>query len=326
MTWLVWRQFRVPALAVAAVLVVVAGVLAVTGPDLVGRTNFSDVETLYIGTLLAVYVLPAVIGVFWGAPLVTRELETGTHSLVWNQSVTRTRWLAAKFAVGVPAAMAAAGLLSLAVTWWAAPIDALADKDDDKLARIMPEVFAARGIVPVGYAAFALLLGVAIGMVVRRTVPAMALTLVLFAAVQVLVPVLVRPHLLPATEESVVITAQNVRQIGGDENGVIDFMTIAQPAGAWVLTNETVDAAGNAVRPLPGSVQDCVPKPGAGAFPERGSITSCMARLTDLGYRQHLVYQPGSRFWPLQWLELGLFLALSALLGWFCFRRLRHLS
>ncbi|NUT94578.1 MAG: ABC transporter permease subunit [Saccharothrix sp.] len=326
MTWLVWRQFRVPVLSVAAALVVVAGFLAVTGPDLVGRTNFSDMETLYIGTLLAVYALPAVIGVFWGAPLVTRELETGTHSLVWNQSVTRTRWLAAKFTVGVPAAMAAAGVLSLAVSWWAAPIDALADKDDDGLARIMPEVFAARGVAPVGYAAFALLLGVAVGMVVRRTVPAMALTLVLFAAVQVLVPVLVRPHLLPATEESVVITAQNVRQIGGDETGRIDFMTVAPPDGAWVLTNETVDAEGKAVRPLPESVQACVPRPGAGAFPERGSITTCMARLSDLGYRQHLVYQPGSRFWPLQWLELGLFLVLSALLAWFCFRRLRHLS
>ncbi|MFI9815147.1 ABC-2 transporter permease [Saccharothrix variisporea] len=326
MTWLVWRQFRVPALSVSAGVLVVAAVLAVTGPDLVGRTNFSDVETLYTGTLLAVYVLPAVIGVFWGAPMVTRELETGTHSLVWNQSVTRTRWLATKFAVGVPAAMAAAGLLSLAVTWWAAPMDAAADLDDDRLARIVPEVFAGRGVAPVGYAAFALLLGVAIGMVVRRTVPAMALTLVLFAAVQVLVPLLVRPHLLPPTEESVVITAENVRQVGGDEHGVIDFMTVAPPDGAWVLTNETVDASGKAVRPLPGSVQDCVPKPGSGAFPERGSITSCMARLTDLGYRQHLVYQPGSRFWPLQWLELALFLALSALLGWFCFRRLRHLS
>ncbi|MEJ2856896.1 MULTISPECIES: transporter [unclassified Saccharothrix] len=326
MTWLVWRQFRVPALSVCAALVVVAAVLAVTGPDLVGRTNFSHVEALYTGTLLAVYVLPAVLGVFWGAPMVTRELETGTHSLVWNQSVTRTRWLATKFAVGVPAAMAAAGLLTLAVGWWAAPIDAAAELEGERFTRILPEVFAARGVVPVGYAAFALLLGVAVGMVVRRTVPAMALTLVVFAAVQVLVPLLVRPHLLPATEETVVITPENVRQIGGDENGVIDFMTIAPPSGAWVLTNETVDPAGTAVRPLPEAVQNCMPKPGSGAFPERGAVSKCMARLTDLGYRQHLVYQPGSRFWPLQWLELGLFLVLSALLAWFSFRRLRHLS
>ena len=46
-----------------------------------------------------VALAPAVIGAFWGAPLVARELEAGTHRLVWNQSVTRTRWLATKLGV-----------------------------------------------------------------------------------------------------------------------------------------------------------------------------------------------------------------------------------
>jgi hypothetical protein len=32
----------------------------------------------------------------WGAPLVARELEAGTFRLTWNQSITRTRWLAVK--------------------------------------------------------------------------------------------------------------------------------------------------------------------------------------------------------------------------------------
>ena len=44
----------------------------------------------------ALYLTPALIGTFWGAPLVTRELEAGTLRLAWNQSVTRTRWMAAK--------------------------------------------------------------------------------------------------------------------------------------------------------------------------------------------------------------------------------------
>ncbi|MEU7528189.1 ABC transporter permease subunit [Saccharothrix sp. NPDC042600] len=327
MTWLAWRQLRVPALSVWAGLAAIGVVLAITGPKLVGRTNFTDVDVLFTGTLIAVYALPVVIGVFWGAPMVTRELETGTHNLVWNQSVTRTRWLATKFGVGVPVAVVSAGLLSFAVTWWAAPIDAYAEKENDQLARIMPEVFAARGVAPVGYALFALVLGVAVGIVVRRTVAAMALTLVLFAAVQVAVPLLVRPHLLPATDESVAITASNIRQITGNESGVLESLTVAAPSDAWVLTNETVDAGGTPVHPLPEPVHQCLPKPGSGdAFPERGAIGRCMSRLTELGYRQHLVYLPGSRFWPLQWVELGLFVVLSALSGWFCFRRLRHLS
>lgn len=48
-----------------------------------------DVD-VYTG-LLVVLAVPAVIGMFWGAPLISRELETGTHYLAWNQGVTRTR-------------------------------------------------------------------------------------------------------------------------------------------------------------------------------------------------------------------------------------------
>src|SRR4029453_7285318 len=70
-----------------------------------------------------VLLLPALIGLFWGAPLLARELEAGTHRLVWNQSITRTRWLAVKLAVTGLAAMTAAGLGSLVVSWWANPIE-----------------------------------------------------------------------------------------------------------------------------------------------------------------------------------------------------------
>ena len=59
-------------------------------------------------------------------------------------------------------------------------------------------MFDARGIVPIGYAAFAFALGVTVGMLVRRTVPAMAITLAVFVAVQVAMPLLVRAHLMPA--------------------------------------------------------------------------------------------------------------------------------
>jgi hypothetical protein len=51
--------------------------------------------------------------------------------------------------------MAAAGLFSLMVTWSASPID------QANMNRLMPSVFSQRGIVPIGYAALALALGVA---------------------------------------------------------------------------------------------------------------------------------------------------------------------
>lgn len=101
-----------------------------------------------------------------------------------------------------------------------------------------------------------------------------------------------------------------------------------------MLANETVDSAGNPVQPLPEAVQKCGPQPrpqrqgsAPPGPPDFESAGKCVANgLAGLGYRQHLAYQPASRFWPLQWLELACYLALSALLAWFCFRRLRHLS
>lgn len=326
MTWLTWRQFRVPALSVFAGLAAICVLLAITGPDLIGRTDYSDQDTLFGSTILALYLLPAVIGVFWGVPLVTRELENGTHSLVWNQTVTRKRWLATKMGVGTLVALAAGGLLSLAVTWWASPIDAMANTDpgDASMNRMTPVVFAARGIAPLGYAAFAFVLGVAVGIALRRTVAAMAVTLVAFAAVMVAVPFLVRPYILPALQETVTVTDSNVQQISGNEQGVQEI-GVTYPAGSWLLASETVDKNG-AVVAMPSSVAECLPRRDEGP-PPIGSVTKCVADgLTAAGYKQRLTFQPGYRFWPLQWIELTFFLALSALLTWFCFRRLRHLS
>ncbi|MGH3880729.1 MAG: transporter [Actinophytocola sp.] len=329
MIWLAWRQLRVPAVSVFAGMAAIAVVLAITGPGLVGRTEFGSAEFLYYGGVLAMFALPAIVGIFWGVPTVARELEAGTHSLVWNQTVSRRRWLATKLGIGMLAAMAAAGLLSLAVGWWASPIDAAASAaaadGGDFLSRIEPTVFAVRGIAPVGYAAFAFVLGVAAGIVLRRTLTAMAVTLVAFVAVQVAVPFLVRPYFLPATEETVAITEESIRSINADGAGTAEALTVESPTGVWMLANETVDADGVAVRPLPDAVQDCAPEPGSGPPPKPGGMIACFAQLNDLGYQQHLSYQPGSRFWPLQWLETAMFLALSALLGWFCLRRVRRL-
>ena len=253
------------------------------------------------------------VGVFWGVPMVTRELETGTHSLVWNQTVTRKRWLATKLGVGVLAAMVAAGLLSLAVSWWASPIDALASHGSDSPPRCRacaPLVFAARGIAPIGYAAFAFVLGVAVGIVLRRTVAAMAVTLVVFVAVQVAVPFLVRPYLLPATEETVAITdGEHLADCSGnDDTEVWSALTVRQPAGAWVLTNETVDPAGNAVSPLPDLGAGLhAAATGPARAPAAGHAhrsSECFAQLSPTSATSSTwPTSPASRFWPLQWIE-----------------------
>ncbi|MET8571734.1 hypothetical protein [Streptomyces sp. NPDC004783] len=64
---------------------------------------------IYTG-LLVVLTVPAVIGMFWGTPPISRELETRTHYLAWNQGVTRTRWLVTKLVLGAAASMTAGRL------------------------------------------------------------------------------------------------------------------------------------------------------------------------------------------------------------------------
>ena len=134
MIWLTWRQFRMSALVLLSALAAGLVVLTVTGPQLsdlwreAGDSFFDRLgadrgktTVFYAGTWV-VYALPAVVGVFWGAPMVARELEAGTHRLVWTQSITRTRWLATKLGVA-GAGAAIVGLAGLALTWWCGPID-----------------------------------------------------------------------------------------------------------------------------------------------------------------------------------------------------------
>ena len=223
MTWLTWRQFRAQAAAVYARLAaVVLALVLVPLPELTGSRLIGELGagapsmTVYTVGTVAVLALPAIVGVFWGAPLVARELEAGTHRLAWSQSVTRTRWLATKVSLVGAVAVAGAGLLSLLVTWWCGPLDDALNSGPGAAAgllenpRMYPLMFDARGIVPIGYTAFAFALGVTAGTVVRRTVPAMAITLVVFVAVQVATPPLLRAH-LGSTELTTAITDGNLR-------------------------------------------------------------------------------------------------------------------
>ncbi|TPG14930.1 ABC transporter permease subunit [Pedococcus bigeumensis] len=334
MTWLTWRQFRTQAatlyLAVAAVAVVVLVTgprlhdLAKSGANLFDNLTKSDQALFFAGVIL-VAAAPAIIGAFWGAPLVARELEHGTHRLVWNQSVTRTRWLATKLGLTTLGAAAAVGLLTWAVTWWSSPLDGTLSQSRGNLpGRLTPVSFAMRGLVPVGYAVFAVVLGATLGIILRRSLPAMAITLAVFAFVQVAVPLWVRPHLIAPATVTLTFSEKALDSISGSPSGGPDRIELnTANHGDWILTNRTVNAAGQATA-LPAWLGDCLPGPRQPApstptTQQAPDITACLDRLNAEGYRQRIVYQPVDRFWPLQFAETGLFLVMSGLLGGLCF-------
>lgn len=335
MIWLTWRQFRAAAIVVFGALAALAVVLAATGRGLAGeyttgiaactaqngdcsafiREFFRDYQNVFLAVTAVMLVLPALIGLFWGAPLVSRELETGTHRLVWNQSVTRTRWLAVKLGLTGLAALTAAALGSLAVTWWSSTIDQVAVEDFPRLGSL---VFDARGVVPIGYAAFAFALGVTVGMLVRRALPAMAVTLAVFVAVQLAMPTLVRPHLLEPTRSTVEFSQSILDGLVRD-GSLIRIRAQAPEQGAWLRSSQTVDAGGNAVEGIPLSAAS-----GPCAFDRTGGISECLAEINRLGYRQQLTYHAADRFWPFQWIETASYTAAALGLTGFCFWWIRR--
>jgi hypothetical protein len=329
--WFTWRQVRTQTWIVAAILAALGALLVITGRSvnhayetLVGAcasncgpaidSFLREATTGLNGTAygLAVpvlYGLPAVIGVFWGAPLLARELETGTYRMAWNQSITRTRWLAVKLAVVGVATVAAAGLLSWLVSAWATKVD-LVNAD-----RVTPQEFAIRGVVPIGYALFAFTLGVTVGMLIRRAVPAMAATLGVYFVAAFSVGEWIRANLVTPVETAVPLNTERIQwiMIGSDNNLTVSAFPDAE---GWILSANTVTAAGQPFSAAPGT-HEC----GDGT-----TFETCVNWLESQNLQQALSYHPDSHFWPLQFVEAGIFVGVAALLTGFCFWWVRRIS
>jgi hypothetical protein len=361
-------QFRVQAIIAAVTLAAFGVLLAATGPHLAstyaadgldschgssclspasyftGSLASSPYGVLFLLSTGIILLAPAVIGLFWGAPLIARELETGTAALAWNQSVTRTRWLAVKLAIAGLAAMALTEALSLMQTWWAAPISqAAADGSGAGVAaqgRFSQLNFASHGITPLGYAAFAFVLGVTAGALIRRTIPAMAVTLAIFAALQVAMPLWVRPNLAPADHVAIPVSWQgnfSPAQSGpGGSTFTLFAVTLPGQPGAWLLSSGPVNAAGQSVSATPAACASIANTGGVNTGTSQASQggsgapatgpAAFLACLGSHGIREAITYQPASRYWRFQWTETAIYLALALALAGYCFRRLSRLS
>jgi hypothetical protein len=328
-----WLQFRMQAAVAVGALAIVAVVLALTGPDLAhlydstiasctahhdcstATTDFTNTDgPLQVFLDFLVLVVPLLIGMFWGAPLVSSEFEAGTFRLAWTQGVTRTRWLAVKLGLGVFASAAIAGLLSLMVSWWSSQLDHVNADPFNSLR------FGVRDVVPIGYAAFAFALGLTAGLLFRRMLPAMLTALVGFVAAREVVTAWVRPYLLTPLHKSLPITTATPVSIDQTSPGIIKAFESTRGISlpdAWVYSVKIVDQAGHT--PTAPFLNRACPLGNYGPLDPR----DCTARLAAK-FHQLVTYQPGSHYWLMQWYELAIFLGLSIVLGGFCFWWIRR--
>jgi ABC-2 family transporter len=323
MIWMSWRQFRTQALLGISVLALLATYLVFLGEQIRHTystdaaqcakgscagvlSEFSSQYHLQVDVLgYALIVVPAIIGMFWGVPLITRELESGTHRLVWNQTVTRGRWLAVKLGFVGMASVAFTGFYSLLLTWAAGPIDAVNDN------RFSPLIFDSRNVVPLAYSGFAFMLGITSGLIFRKTTPAMATVLVLFAVVQGVMPTLVRPNFVTPVSQTVALTKDEVGRLSFfGSYGTVGGVRV--PGGPWIVsTSHVLDASGKDV--------------GHSSWWSQCVNSTPPAQLPDCISKENVhvdvTLQPASRYWSFQWDETALFALSAAVLAGLCFWR-----
>jgi hypothetical protein len=298
MTWVTWRQQRTELLIAAAILALVAVVLIPTGIEMasayhhdglsacLGHTTSSSCDDAIhvftgrfqsLGNLLAWFTLvPGLIGVVLAAPFVL-ELENGTHRLAWTQSITRRRWITSKLALTVGGALLAALVLTLLMTWWHTPLDHLNGRMDNS-------VYDTEGIVVFGYTLFALGLALAVGVVCRRTIPAVVIAFVGYFVARITVDTWLRQRL---------VTPLTATWRG-------DFAP-ARLNHAWLLSQRPSDKLGH---PISLKIGRCA---GAAAGHVKDVIVNGNCVVQNGESYMHAVYQPASRFWLLQGIETSLF-------------------
>jgi hypothetical protein len=327
MTWMTWRQHRGAAAVGAALLAAIAAALVglgITARSKVRHLGLTACLHNHADCSIAVdrlqhqyhwlppvaasmFALPLLAGMFWGAPLIAREIETGTYRLAWTQSVSRLRWISTKLALVLGVTAIATLALGLLATWAFQPLIPVLGN------RFRGGWFDVQGIVPAAYMLFALALGATIGAVWRKTIPAMATTIVGFAAVRIPIHNLRRQMLSPTVKTFTFPLAAAVRNAVTGAHDLIPRTGLSNlSASNWIQQT--------AVRgpDIDGTIHSRCPNLPRGASVHSHAVTTCVAKVAGINEQLVVHYLPAGTFWTLQAIEAAIYLALTAALVAIC--------
>lgn len=317
MTWLVWRQHRAEALVMGLLVVAIGIALLLLGlpmhrlfplgadhcavPPLddacrSGLTHLQRNHAEATPILILLNLVPFGIGAFIGAPLLAREVEGGTWQLAWTQAIPRTRWLTVKLAsLGVFVVLVTA-IFSAVTSWFRQPLDLFGRFDITG--------FDVSGIVPPAYALFAFALGIAVGVLTQRSLPALGIALVAFVVARATVAGWLRPiYQTPRRLDEVFPARSDGRAFGTGNlhDGILD--------------QGFSDANGARLGELAVTIME---------HRAQEAGTDPATYLHNQGIHRWISYQPADRYWTFQLVEAGIFVGLATILLFLVIVRVRR--
>ena len=316
MAGVTWRQHRFALVGVAALLGVLAVCLWIIGlqvhhayttavacrpagsPACEAVVNSFDGMGGFLLNGSVLQAVPALIGAFVGTPVLARELETGTFRYAWTQGFGRWRWALAKLVPLAVLVAAATGALGVLISWYYQPYFATGNQNLGivEAPLLDPSLFDLRGVAFAAWTLAAFAIGALAGMLIRRVVPAIVATLAVYAGLAFAAGGFLREHYLTPP----VTTNLNL------------------PGSAWILgqwwtKGGTTLSQSTMYQVINSTWQQLMPVVNSRSQKNQAYL-GVLQYLTKHGYTQWTSYQPGSRFWPFQWIEGGWLLALSVLL------------
>jgi hypothetical protein len=316
LAWVAWRQHRAALIGAVAFLGVIAVYLAFTGHEIrqaygalvaAGCSQTSTAFTCqsldqgflsFYGTtsgpvgasglnaqsvpfmLLAV---PVLLGAFTGAPVLARELESGTFRFAWTQGAGRLRLAAARLIPLAVLLTAAAYGLSALFSWYFTPFFRFGNTGGYPM-----QLFGNLGVDFAAWTLFSFTLAAFLGVLLRRAVAATAVSVVVTTVLDVVTIMAFRQHLVtPVT------------------------VTGAGPAGVgnWVLGNWFTNPSG--AQASARTVDDLYAQAQGGHVMITPQVVTTWAAQNH--YTQWWTYQSATRWWQLQLTE-GAWLLVASLL------------
>jgi ABC-type transport system involved in multi-copper enzyme maturation permease subunit len=315
MIWLTYKQHRMEFIISGIIFFLILVVLLVTGFNIarvshqvglsvcsaqhIDCSGAQNTVNAYVanqafgnGTFYAVFqyvllALPLFVGMFIGARLVAQEFEQGTYRLVWTQGIQWSHWLLTKSGFFAGLLFCTTGILYGVFIWWKAPVLA---------ALSYPwgyQNYDAWGFVAIAYMLFAFALGVAVGSIVKKTVPAMAIILVVFIIIRLVIEVFLRPYLLPPL---VIVRPASVTQ------SIV-------PAQSWVISNG-IEQQG---KPVSINREQVCSKQFGKSETAQDYLAQYNRCLASHGFQNVVIYQPADRFDAIQGIESGIYILLAIL-------------